>query len=359
MQLSKCAQGRENNFNLIRLIAAVAVLYSHSFALVTGSDKVEPLRQSLGMTLGAIAVDVFFVTSGFLVTASLLTKQNARDFIWSRLLRIYPALIVMVILAVFLVGMSFTTLPAADFLSSHQTKKFVLKNTTLLFGVAYGLPGVFEGIPWKGVINGSLWTMPVETRMYAILVGIWLGLSLFGANRVKACAGAILAVAAAALALRFADRLYLHTGDDFLRLFYMFFSGAACYVLKDKLFLSRPHFLLLLIGVLASGLDREMFFIYYNLSLPYLLLWVAYVPGGAIRKFNRLGDYSYGVYIYAFPIQQSLMALFPGISIAWMVGASAAATLTMAALSWHLIEKRALALKNKLADGSGRVLEGA
>lgn len=86
MRLSNFTQGKDNNFNLIRMIAALAVLVTHSFALAIGTQDAEPFRQSLGMTMGAIAVDVFFVTSGFLVTASLLTRQNTIEFIWARAL---------------------------------------------------------------------------------------------------------------------------------------------------------------------------------------------------------------------------------------------------------------------------------
>lgn len=361
MRLSHYTQGRDNNFNLIRLAAAWAVLLTHSFALVTGSDQAEPLRLSLGITLGSMAVDIFFLTSGFLVTASLLARRSVGDFIWSRVLRIYPALFVVVGLMVFVLGLGFTTLPASEFLMSAATQKFALKNATLATGVSYSLPGVFENLPWKRAVNGSLWTMPTEVRMYATLAALWAALYLFGPRREHAFRQAVVALAGLALATNFADHFGFHSGNDFWRLSAMFFTGAACQVLKERLVLSGRVFALLLGGVLLSALGREAFFIVYTLSLAYLLLWLAYVPAGAARRFNRLGDYSYGVYIYAFPVQQSLMALVPDLSVAQMIAASTAVTLTLAALSWHLVEKRALALKGRLtAKGSAPgALEGA
>jgi peptidoglycan/LPS O-acetylase OafA/YrhL len=195
--------------------------------------------------------------------------------------------------------------------------------------------------------------------MYATLVGLWLVFFFSGAHRVKAFARSIIALAALALIVQFADHFYFRSGNDFYRLFYMFFTGAACCVLKEHIDLSWRLFAPLFAGLVVSALHREAFFVFYSLSLAYLLLWLAYAPGGALRKFNQLGDYSYGVYIYAFPIQQSLVALFPGISIPVMTLAATVATLVFATASWHLIEKRALALRSKVIGSSRRALEGA
>ena len=123
MKLSDFTQGRDNNFNLIRIVAALAVLVTHSFALTVGSGNAEPLRASLGMTMGSIAVDVFFIASGFLVTASLLNRQSAIDFIWARVLRIFPALSVMLFLTVFGLGAFFTSLPAPSYFANPGTDR--------------------------------------------------------------------------------------------------------------------------------------------------------------------------------------------------------------------------------------------
>lgn len=178
MKLSNYSQGRDNNFNLIRIIAALAVLVTHSFALAIGTADAEPFRKSLGMTMGSIAVDVFFITSGFLVTSSLLNRQSTIEFIWARVLRIFPALIVMLLLTVFVLGVIFTTLPTLTYLSLPQTYIYFAKCATLITGVAYNLPGVFDSNPYKNAVNGSLWTMPHEVRMYAILAIVWFVLRI-------------------------------------------------------------------------------------------------------------------------------------------------------------------------------------
>ncbi|MES2349843.1 MAG: acyltransferase family protein [Pseudomonadota bacterium] len=177
--LSNYAQGKNNNFNLIRIISALAVLVTHSFALATGSPLSEPFRSTLGMTMGSIAVDIFFITSGFLVTGSLLSKKSVTDFILSRCLRIYPALLITILITVFGLGIYFTTLPIGAYLHDTRTYVYLIKSSTLIKGVAFNLPGVFEANPFKESVNGSLWTMPYEIRMYGLLMLGWIAVLPF------------------------------------------------------------------------------------------------------------------------------------------------------------------------------------
>lgn len=107
--ISNYTNTRDNNYNLIRFLAAVLVLFTHSFALTYGSGNAEPLRYSLGITWGTIAVDVFFVTSGFLIAGSFFKRGNLIAFGWARILRIYPALFVALLFCVFVVGLAFTS----------------------------------------------------------------------------------------------------------------------------------------------------------------------------------------------------------------------------------------------------------
>jgi len=106
--------------------------------------------------------------------------------------------------------------------------------------------------------------------------------------------------------------------------------------------------------MLVSLLNKDVFYYAYMLVLTYTILYLAHIPAGRLRNYNRLGDYSYGIYIYSFPIQQSLAALFPGISTPEMVVGSTLATFTTAILSWHFLEKYALQLKPRHAAESNR-----
>jgi len=359
MRVADLAQGKDNNFNLIRIIAAYAVLIQHAFPLALGPKTVVPLEVSLGVTIGMIAVDVFFMTSGFLVTASLLARKSTVEFVWARVLRIFPALFVMLMLTVFGLGLFFTTLSPSSYLLNYWTRTYFINGLTLLFGVSYELPGVFATNPYPNVVNGSLWTMPYELRMYVTLAVAWAVLSL--APRVRSAVfPALVLVAAFASGLAVvAARFGLLAESRWLDFFFMFFSGAAFYVLRTRIPLSSRLFVTCLcVWAAAAAMGHAAFFVVYKLSLAYVLFFVAYVPAGWIRHYNRLGDYSYGVYIYSFPVQQSVAALLPGISVLSMVLLSSAFTFVLAGLSWHLIEKHVMGLKGHCVEGTHRLLPG-
>lgn len=344
MRLSEVAQGKDNNFNLIRFLAAFAVLISHSFALATGSGNAEPLYTTYGLTWGDIAVDVFFVTSGFLVTASLLSRRSAVSFAWARVLRIFPALLVMLILTVFVMGLALTTYTPHEYLTAYLTWKYLLQNAVLLRGIEFHLPGVFASDPLKSVVNGSLWSLQPEIEMYMLLLGLWVLAVL--ARRQVLLKWVVVAIAAISCVLYLAHGIFSDPGREFPRLAFMFFAGGSFYVLRDRISLQGWLFASLLALTLLSAVSRVAFFFALSVSLPYLLMYSAYALGGPIRAFNRCGDYSYGIYIYAFPVQQAIADLVPGISTATLMILSAVTTLALAMLSWHLIEKRALALKS-------------
>ncbi len=353
--LGDLAHGRNNNFNLIRFCAAFAVLISHSFAVATGSGSAEPMRHTLGLTWAYVAVDVFFLTSGFLVTASLLTRQSAVGFAWARALRIFPALWVMLALTVFGLGPAVTTGSAHGYLTAHETWRYLFKNAILLRGMVPDLPGVFGSNPLRGVVNGSLWTLGPEVEMYVVLFA--LGILASVTRRLGVIRWSVVAIAISAAALYFGNGSF-SSSDEYSRLTFLFFVGASCYVFKDRIPCNRSTFFALLAAVLLSALDRRAFFFAFSLTLPYLLLYAAYGFGGRIRLFNRWGDYSYGIYIYAFPVEQTTAHLDPGITVASLMGVSAIVTLVLAMLSWHLLEARALALKGGAADRTRAVLRG-
>ncbi len=337
--------GLDNNFNLLRVLAAFAVLYSHSYALTDGKGAGEPFRVLLGMSLGGIAVDIFFVISGFLVCGSLLRRQSAGDFLKGRFYRVFPALLVMVTLTVLVLGPLLTRLSLAEYFSAKEVLKYFYKNATLLGGVTYKLPGVFENNPYPLAVNGSLWTLPEELRMYGYLLALWLLLGLLRERRLPAFRGAVLAVCAVALIMRLLEIARDGQEEATLRLLSMFFAGAAFQVAARRVPLDWRIFLVMLGGLIAAAaVDSRIFAALFVLVVPYMVLFLAYAPGGAIRGYNRIGDYSYGLYLYAFPIQQALAALLPGIGLWSMVVLATLATMLCAVMSWHLVEKPALAL---------------
>lgn len=220
-------------------------------------------------------------------------------------MRIFPALIAMLLLVVFVVGSFFTSLPLLSYLTSPKTYSYFLKCATLPFGVGWKLPGVFHFNPIKDAVNGSLWTMPYEIYMYGILAAVWLVLGARSIDRIKLITIAILTSTVASGVILLMGHLLLGVEIEgwFTKLFFMFFSGASIYVLKYKITLSRTAFWLSAMALMATTLlDKQLFFVVYVFTIAYVIFHLVYVPSGPIRRYNRLGDYSYGMYIYAFPI---------------------------------------------------------
>lgn len=349
--LSNYTTSKDNNFNLIRFVAASLVLVSHSFVLVNGRSGFEPLMSMVGLSLGRIAVDVFFIISGFLVTASLLLRNNLIAFAWNRVLRIYPALIIAVLFSALIIGGFFTTQSLPGFLTDPETYKFIIKNTTLVFGSHGTLNHVFEAAPYKNAVNISLWSLPWEVRMYGLLFILGIFYYFTSWLNKKKLTTIILSIGLISLIVHLANYHLQFLGNGrglhIVRFLALFFTGASFYLLRDKIILST-HIASVMLVILFAGLFyRDAFFIFYYIFIAYIVLSMAYLPSGKIRKFNSVGDYSYGIYIYAFPVQQSLVAIYPSISIPIMIALSFVITFVLAFISWHVVEKNALKHKDK------------
>ncbi len=130
----------------------------------------------------------------------------------------------------------------------------------------------------------------------------------------------------------------------------VFFLSAAMYSWRDRIPLRASWFLAAIVVVLvAARLPQVVFEASYRLLLPYIVFYLAYVPGGAIRQYNKAGDYSYGLYIYAFPVQQMVVAAMPGISVIQLFLCAGLLTFVCAIASWHLVETKAMAWREKAA----------
>ena len=350
--LADYATDRNNNFNLIRFIAASLVLYSHSHSLTVTGLNMDPLMASTGISFGNFAVHVFFITSGFLVTASLLNRADMKVFLKARILRIVPGLFVANLFTVFVIGTLFTILPLNYYFGEKELYRYMVTNTVLLFDdLRWTLPGVFLSNPYEKAVNGSLWTLPYEVQMYAILVLI--GLLTYTRAKLLNTRSILWLTGLGSLAL--VGYNIVHYIDTQKMIYWpvlggMFFTGAAAYLLRGRIVMSSLIALPMLASLYyyATGWPPgTTYFVLYWLFLTYLTLYLSYVPRGPLLHYNKLGDYSYGLYIYAFPIQQALVSHFPDISPDQLTYAAYPLTLIAAVLSWHFVEKKALTLKNK------------
>jgi len=332
------AMAGANNFTLLRLLLAVAVVVSHAFSVTTGVVTDEPLAAWTGFTLGEHAVNGFFVVSGFLVTMSF-DQRGWRDYVIARSLRIAPGLLVATLAVALLLGGAMTRLPLIEYLESPDLRRFIGMSLTS-FKSNIALPGVFADNPFKFPM-GTVWTLKYEVLCYA-------GVLAFGlAGLVRSRAAALALVAGLALSMASLDffRPDAPKGmETSLRLPLIFAFGAALYAWRNRARLSGPLALALLAATaLASGtfLYKTLLF----LSTSYAVMWLALAPVLTRRSYEPKADLSYGTYLYGWPVQQTLHALFPATAAVVLLAPSLLITLLVAAASWYAVEKPALALK--------------
>ena len=331
------------------------MLYSHSFALF-GLD--EPMV--FGKTVGTLAVAVFFIVSGYLISQSWDSDPHPIRFAQRRALRIFPGLLVAVLFTTFFAGAIDTTIPLREYFLADQTWAYFFSNVSLVVGDS-ALPGAFEKLPVPGP-NGSLWTLRYEVLMYVVVAIIGttqllrLGIAaVFAISLVSWGSLEILQIHALHAPIPVLWRIGL--SFDGYRIAYLgtyFFAGSLLYFFRTKIPLSS-------IG--AASLVAVAFFVpddFRAISqaaiIPYATIVLAY------KLPQRLGnlrgwDPSYGIYIYAFPVQQLLTRLFLNHGLTWLMcfAASVVMTTLLAMLSWAYIEKPALALKSRLYGKRSRL----
>ncbi len=331
----------DNRFDYLRLLAAWLVLFSHCYPL-GGRPANEPLASTLGIdTLGGVGVSIFFVLSGYLVAQSIERSRDLRDFARRRALRIFPALIVVCLLCVLALGPMVTTLPLAQYFTDPGTWSYL--RTATGWSIKYQLPGVFADNPAGNAVNGSLWSLPDEIRCYLVLA---LASLVPVALRFKALA-ALLALAVL-LALRPEAQSAKFAGlGYFLNKLGFLFALGACWAAWAHRFTPRswmgPPLVLGALLLLPRGMPQLLLF---ELGLGITVLWLALYGRWLPRIPSRWGDWSYGLYLYAFPVQQALAhARLHEVSFVSYVLASTLVTVVFAGLSWHLVEKPALRWK--------------
>jgi peptidoglycan/LPS O-acetylase OafA/YrhL len=335
---------RANNFDFVRFVAASLVLVSHCYAL-TGRGGDEPLAGLTHgrYTLGGLAVRVFFVISGFLVCQSWTRRPQAIAFVVARSLRIFPGFAVALLFTVML-GLAVGTLPPSDYLRQPGTWDYFWNNLTLQ--TEFYLPGVFEDNIFPRTVNGSIWSLRYEVRAYLVVLGLGVltllrpgPVGLFGWGAAVAC-------------IWQAPWLWgILVRHDFpvIHLF-LSFVFAALVALNPKA-LRHCGWFALACAVLLATVAKGRFVDYCVDGLLCAgVLWFVHRPLPAIRDWARHGDFSYGMFIYAFPLQQSIAyALRPEGQPYLMMLLAFPATLAVSVLSWRTVENPCIALKGPIA----------
>jgi peptidoglycan/LPS O-acetylase OafA/YrhL len=333
-----------NNFGILRLAFAACVLVSHSIELLDGNRAREPLTRIFGtLSLGELGVDGFFLASGYLIAQSLERSASFISYIRKRVLRIYPAFIAAYVFCIFIVA----PLANADMRSLSGTA-WLRQIYMMLMLADPRMPNTFSDLPYP-LLNGSMWTIPYEFRCYVLLAL----LALVGAFRKKFIFGAfvlalLLTAAFSSFRIDVPQSVAHVTGHphDTLRLTAIFLSGATFYVFRDKIPYRTDLAMLsgiLLVVLLFNRATEE-------LAMPtlgaYLIFWFAFLERArALNRINNGTDISYGVYLYAWPIQNLLIDNIPGASPFSIIALTTTAVVPIGFLSWHAIEKPSLSLK--------------
>ena len=331
-------------FDAIRLFAAFLVVFSHSFEITQGDRSGEPLVALFGqLSLGEVGVLIFFAVSGFLVTESWRSTPHANCFLWKRGLRIVPALWVNVLILALVVGPVASTLAPAAYFSDPGTASFLVNG--LMFGAEWGLPGVFTSAPVANAVNLPLWTLSYEILCY-LMIAI-----LGAANRLRP--GVLAVIFAALLTLNLFPEMRGASGVGGL-LYPLtlvgpsFLAGAIASCLAPSIRLARSTAIGAAITLWIAAMFGS-FTVMFAISGVYLVLYFALSPPGWLqgvgRRLSRFGDYSYGVYLWGWPVQQMIETQLQTGSWALNFAISAPITLLLAIASWRIVEKPALRLK--------------
>lgn len=345
---------KHNSIGFLRLTLACLVIVSHSYPLGGFGDEPLGVWTHSHATFGGIAVAAFFFLSGYLITQSYVQSQSIIRFLWRRVLRIFPGFWGCLLATTCIFGPLACAIEGSNLLTYFAAKAngpFSYVAANYLLGMKqYGMVGLLSHNPYPGAFDGSLWTLSNEFTCY-IAVAVVGVLGALGRRRILVVALLTLLLAMYVVPQQTDRLLLLHVlrvavfeQRTMLEQAVYFTVGAVYCLFGEHIVLRRRLFYTaIVIVVLTIGYDVGHLLVPFALS--YALMWLAlHLP---LQSFSKHGDYSYGLYIYAFPTQQILASL--GINHYGMVlylALVVALALPLAVLSWHFVEKPCLALKN-------------
>lgn len=336
-------KSRSNNFDAIRLFAALLVVYGHAYIL---NGYSAPLLFANGVHV--IGVKIFISLSGYLVAKSWLADPHLGRFLARRALRIFPALILVVLLTTFVFGPLLTDLSISQYFTKGQTWGYLMN---IVLRPTYPLPGVFTNNVYPMAVNGSLWSLPVEFSLYLLLPLPYL---LFRSNswhrQFMLVFAAIITSAASIHVMRSPAIkdvvIYGFTLRSWLELAPYFFVGACIAGIPALHRLINLQISFASIFVLACfSISFEVLEVLRIIILPLACIGFGHAASPKFRHAAHFGDLSYGIYLYAFPVQQALVTIIGKVGGSLSFALTSVVAAAFALLSWHLVEKSALRLK--------------
>ena len=361
--LAEAFDPRKNAIAFLRMVLASMVIFSHSFALGGfGSDPLAKITYNKEH-FGFLGVSMFFVLSGFLITRSAAQGNSPLRFLWHRFLRILPGYWVALAFCAFIMAPIYARLEFGTFLRVFKAPwdrptSYFLGNMFMFhcnFSSVKGVLALYPSsiahllgrnpFPWE--VNGSLWSLPYECLCYLGVAAVTLARPL---NNRRSLAVLGLAVLYGLYALnclnpRLFEQSFPCPGFVVLVIMAMYFLiGSVCFLYREKIPASPVLFVFCLV-VCAVSIVYGILPLTAPIVIPYLFLWLACkLP---FTRFDARGDFSYGTYIYAFPVQQGLaLAHVNAAGLGTFFIGSFCLTLALAVLSYHCVEAPCLRLKN-------------
>ena len=346
-----------NNFNFLRIVFAFLVILSHSSELIDGDRHREILTRLFHtLSFGGFAVNGFFILSGYLIVKSWLSNPIPVEYLKKRILRIVPGFVVASLLSVLIVG----ALGADDRNLYFAHINWVQVGTHLL--TLNGIPkhpGIFQGLPYP-VVNGSLWTIQYEFGCYLLVIALGVT-SVF---RFRPVFGFFFLFSIGGYLLAHHLEPLLHPLGlfglpiEWARLISFFLVGGCFYIYRDKIVYRARWAGIAFLALLLVLRFHQAQIVALPLLQAYLLFFIGFYPAPRLAKIGTKTDISYGLYLYAWPVQMLLLWNFRRIDPWTLCAASFIITSGLAWLSWTLIEKPALALKPRRAISPAPISAG-
>lgn len=344
----------QNNFGLLRLIAAAAVVVSHAWLVTTGFEELEPLFAQTGQPLGAHAVHVFFGISGFLVAASWSRKPDPIGFLTARSLRILPGFLVAAAFVFLIMAPIITRVPLYLHLADTEVWQN-LSRVVLTFSGSTPLPHGFDANPFGGAAMAPVWTLKWEIVCYFSLALFAMAGLTRGVPLLAVIAGFI----GLSLAMGYYPQLVAnyHGLESLSRLPLCFALGVAAWEYRDQLRLSWLW--LALLALLTAGLYGTPFFrpMLY-IAEVYAALTLALATPALSPEFFEEVDLSYGIYLFGWPITQAIVGAQPFLASSTIAIMALGISMSAAVLSWRFVEKPALLMKGTITEAiRGRLVD--
>lgn len=340
VNLGNFINGHNNNLDAIRLLAVILILFYHSFTLLGATEPINPFFDN---SYGRAGIDIFLFISGFLIIRSFLNNENVVRFLWARFLRIFPVLIIVVTASVFILGPLVTNLSVDTYFKTPETYSYLINMTA--FVEQYHLPGVFLNNDTIRV-NGPLWILRYFIMFYIIVA--LLGITRLLKRRVLVLGLFILSLVLTYLKIPSYNAYFQIVPYDITALFTYFSAGMVAYFYRESIPLRIDVLIFVIIIICIGAFNGGFPEVLFVFPLGYLVLFFGYSPNLKLTWLTKYGDFSYGIYITHFPVLQSIIHITHGqINTLALFLISLPISYLLAALSWYLVEKRMLRLKDR------------